>query len=335
MRAALLKGPGAGLVVGETEAPRPAAHEVVVDVTACGICGSDLHIAALIGAPGTILGHEIAGRVADIGTDVTGWSLGTPVAVRPFAGCRTCDWCSRGRADHCASFGLLGLDRPGGFAEHVAVAADELYRLPSSLTGTEQALIEPLAIARHALRRVGFQAGEDLLVLGGGPVGLAVTAWARTLGARRVVVSDPVAVRRDLAVTLGADAAVDPTSTALDEVVHEVCGGPPPVVMECTGVAGLIGQGIGHAAVNGRVGVVGICLSNDEIFPLFGIQKDLDIRFAIYYDREDFTDTLSAIDRGDLLAAAMVTETVSLADLPARFTAMSHQPDAGKVVVVP
>ena len=333
MRAAVLTRPGGDLEIEELELPPLSAAEVLVDVSACGICGTDLHISRSVAAPGAILGHEIAGQVAEVGGDVTGWAVGTPVAVRPFAGCGTCDWCVPGRADHCQQFQLLGLARPGGFAEQVAVPATQLFRLPATLSGPEQALVEPAAVALHALRRVNLQAGQDVLVLGGGPVGLTVCAWARALGARRVIVSDPVAPRRELALALGADGVIDPSTGSPEEALANLANGAPQVVMECTGVPGVIGQGLALAGVGARIGVVGICLGSDSIWPYAGIQKELDLRFCIYYDSIDFTDTITALDEQTLKIESLITETVRLDALPRRFAELVENPGSGKVVI--
>jgi len=320
----------------EVADPTPGRGQVVIRVSACGICGSDLHIAAMLGSPGAILGHEIAGVIDEVAEDVDPrWAPGTSVTARPFTSCGTCRYCASGRADHCRSFELLGLTQPGGFAERVALSADELYATPASLTGPDQALVEPLAVALHGVRRAGLRAGESVAVLGGGPIGLAVTAWARTLGAATIVVSDPVPERRALAEKLGADITVDPTTTDLANACDEATGGPPPVVVECTGRGGLIEQGMQVAAVDGRVAVVGVCLAPDTIFPWNGLHKELDVRFALYYDRRDFVDTIAALDDGSLHVDGLVTDVVNLDGLPAAFAALLERSDTGKVVVAP
>jgi len=282
------------------------------------------------------MGHEIAGVIEEVGAGVDDrWGPGTPVTARPFSSCGQCHYCDAGRPDHCRQFHLLGATRPGGFAERALLSADELFALPASLTGPEQALIEPLAVARHVLRRTGFGAGERLAVLGAGPIGLAVTAWARALEAEMVVVSDPVARRRALATTLGADAAVDPTTDDVAATCRSVLGGAPPVVIECGGKPGLIDQAMTLAAVDGRVGVVGACMSSDTVFPFTGLQKELDVRFAVYYDRQDFVDTLRALDDGSLVVEGLVTDVIDLDALPDTFAKLLTGAETGKVVVVP
>lgn len=206
--------------------------------------------------------------------------------------------------------------------------------MPARLVGAEQALVEPLAIARQTMRRAGFAPGEKVLVLGGGPIGLAVAAWARTLGAGAVLLSEPFDARRDLAVELGADHAVDPTTGELPAAIATHLGGPPTLVIECSGAPGLIGEAMMYAGPRGRVVVVGMLLDNDTFFPFFGLDKELDLRFSMFYDPVDYVDTLAALDDGSLDAATMITETVSLDALPERFALMAQRPDAGKVVLV-
>ena len=177
MRAAVLTADRPRLEVVEVADPQPQEGEVVVRVTACGICGSDLHVSSTVAPPGAVLGHEIAGVIEEVGRGVAKrWSIGAQVTARPFTGCGTCPFCQRGRADHCSAFQLVGLQRAGGFAERAVFDADELFALPDAITGPHQALIEPLAVARRALRRGGLIPGEDLTVLGAGPIGLAVVA---------------------------------------------------------------------------------------------------------------------------------------------------------------
>jgi (R,R)-butanediol dehydrogenase/meso-butanediol dehydrogenase/diacetyl reductase len=337
MRATVLSEHKPALRLQVLDDPSPGQGEVLLEVDACGICGSDLHLISRVAEPGTILGHEVAATIAELGPGVDGsrFATGTRVAVRPPTGCNRCDWCRRGRHDHCAGFALIGQDRPGGFAELLVAPSQSLYAMPGQISGADQALVEPLAVARRALRRGGLVAGENLLVLGGGPIGLAVTAWARTLGAGKILVSEPLAPRRELASRLGADLTVDPMTTDLAAIIAESLGEAPPLVIECSGVAGLIGQGLLHAGVDGRVVVVGICLAMDEIFPWFGIQKEVDLRFALYYGPEDWTDTLSAMADGRLAAAGMITQTIALDALPQRFAELVATPDGGKVVVLP
>jgi (R,R)-butanediol dehydrogenase/meso-butanediol dehydrogenase/diacetyl reductase len=134
---------------------------------------------------------------------------------------------------------------------------------------------------------------------------------------------------------LGADHVIDPTDGDLMTAVAGALGDPPSLVVECTGVPGLIGDAMVQAAVDGRVVVVGICLVSDSFFPWFGIQKELDVRFSVFYGAEDFVDTLAGLEDGLVDPAGLVTETTDLDALPDRFARMVASPDAGKVVLLP
>jgi (R,R)-butanediol dehydrogenase / meso-butanediol dehydrogenase / diacetyl reductase len=336
VRAVVLTGESGRLETTDAEDPIPGPGQVMARVRFCGICGSDLHIAAMAGAAGTIMGHEIAGVVEEVGAGVDDrWAPGTPITARPFASCGACRWCKAGRPDHCSSFDLLGFTKPGGFAERVLLSSQELFELPVSLAGPEQALVEPLAVALHGLRRAGLRAGEPLAVLGAGPIGLAVTAWARALGAGPALVSDPVAGRRALAEALGAEAVVDPTADDVAAACRRALGTEAPVVIECSGKPGLIKQAMKVASVDGRVGVIGACMTPETVVPFTGLQKELDVRFAIYYDRRDFVDTLRALDDGSLVVDGLVTNVIGLDALPDTFSMLLAGSDTGKVVVAP
>jgi (R,R)-butanediol dehydrogenase/meso-butanediol dehydrogenase/diacetyl reductase len=337
VRAVVLTDERPRLELADVPSPNPGPGEALLRITGCGICGSDLHLASQLAAPGAVLGHEIAGVVAGRGEgiDAARWPDGTAVVARPFGGCGYCVFCRSGRADHCAQFQLIGLERPGGFAEFVTVRGDELFKLPASVSADEQPLVEPLAVVRRAFRRGQVSPADRVAVLGAGPIGLAAVAWAVSIGVEVVVVSEPSALRRDLALGLGATAAFDPTDGPIATGVAEATGGGPTVVFECSGRPGLIEQAIELTAVDGRVVVVGICPQNDVIFPFWALSKELDVRFALYYGREDFTDTLDALDAHRLDARSMVTETIGLEELPERFARLERDPDAGKVIVRP
>ena len=329
MKAVALTADRPRLEVVELGDPRPAVGEAVVRVVGCGVCGSDLNVANTMGAPGTVLGHEIAGVVEELGAGVDGVRVGDVVAVRPFVGCGVCRFCIGGRQDHCAEFEFIGAQRPGGFAQYTVAPATELFALPADMRAEDHALVEPFAVARRALRRAALVPGESVVVLGGGPIGLAITHWARALGAGRITVSDPLAARRDLALALGADVAVAP-----DELRDTVSDGAS-LVVECTGKFRLIDSAMQLAAVDGRVTVVGICMAQDTFLPWWGLQKELDVRFSLYYGREDFTHTIDAFATGALAPDGLVTETVHLDELPERFARLAATSDAGKIVVAP
>lgn len=217
MRAAVLD-PGGTVAVVERPRPSPAETDVVVDVSAVGICGSDLHYYEhgrigdyVVDAP-IVLGHESAGVVAAVGDDVTDLSVGDRVALEPGVPCRACEYCRSGRYNLCPDVEFMATPpHDGAFAEAVAWPADYAYRLPDSVDERSGALAEPVSVALHACRRGDVGAGDDVLVTGGGPIGLLCAAVADALGAGEVVLSEPVEAKRSLARDRGVTAAVDPT----------------------------------------------------------------------------------------------------------------------------
>lgn len=333
MRAAVTTGPEAPLTLTDAPEPTPAAGELVVAVTRCGICGSDLHNGHL--APsGTILGHEMAGEVAAVGPGVEGWREGQRVAVFPLVGCGRCAACLTGHIQRCTQAQLVGFTRPGGFAEYVAVGAQETVALPDQLSDAEGALVEPLAVGLYAYRATGLGAGEPLLILGGGPVGLAVLAWARHLGVGPVVVSEPAAGRRAVAEALGA-ATIDPTSEDLAGAFASITGQAPSAIVECAGKPGMVDGAMAVAGNDARITVAGLCTQPDSLFHLTGMLKGLTLRYVLYYEHRDYLSTLRLLGDDRFDPEPLLTDTIGLDDLPDRFEALKQPGDDVKVQVDP
>lgn len=335
MRAAVLEHAGGLLAVTDLPEPEPGPGEVLVRVTACGICGSDLHLSDVLELPGLVLGHEICGTVAGLGPGVAGWSIGDRIAGFPLVGCEECDACLAGATSKCLRAAQLGLQRPGGFAEYTTLAASSAFGLPDVLDDHAGALVEPLAVAHHALDCTPRAFDEPVLVIGGGPVGAAVALWAHHLGAREVVVTDPVTHRRELAERVGATLTVDPTTEDVASAFARRCGRLPRVVVECVGIPGMIQHAMDVAAPDAQVTVVGVCMTTDEITPLVGLQKELLAKFVLYYRKADFTATIAALSEGLLDPHAMVTGTTSIEALPDRFQSLKQPTEDCKVILEP
>jgi (R,R)-butanediol dehydrogenase/meso-butanediol dehydrogenase/diacetyl reductase len=335
VRALACQGLGEPLALTEVDDPTPGPGEVVVAVAACGICGSDLHLVDALPLPGHVLGHELAGTVAAVGEGVDGWAEGDPVMPLSLATCGRCDACRRGRPRKCATALMLGVETPGGYAEYVKAPAHDLVPLPADLDLGTAALTEPLAVARHAVGRGGLQPGESTLVIGAGPVGLAVALWLRRLGAGSVAVSDPQATSRAMAEALGVDLALDPTAGDLGTQLADAGLAAPDLVLECVGLPGLADQAAGAAALDGRVVVVGVCMGEDRFLPYTSMAKELDWRFAFYYCRADVDATVEALADGSLAGADLVTGEVDLADGPDRFEAIKAGNADTKVLLRP
>ena len=315
------------LEVVDLPAPEPGPGELLLRVSACGICGSDLTSykrGLFIGVPG----HEVAGVVEAAGTDA-GWQPGATAVLQPGGGCGACDECRGGGYHRCIeSLTGGGTVRPGGYAELMAVRADRLRPLPDGLEPELACLAEPLSVAIHGIRRAGVRAGEDAIVLGLGSIGLLATAALRWLGAGRVVGVDPVEVRRELASGLGAEAALPRAR----DVRAELDGAP--VVLECSGQPEAIQQAIDLATPGGRVALLGIAVAEVTVIPVFWITREITVSGSINSRFEDFDEALR------LLAARpevgrIVTRRIALDEVPATFEALLHPSGVGKVVIDP
>jgi (R,R)-butanediol dehydrogenase/meso-butanediol dehydrogenase/diacetyl reductase len=336
MRAAVLQRRGEPLDVVEVADPTPGPGELLVRVDSCGICGSDLHLSDAYDLPGVVMGHEFSATVVDHADGVEGWAPGDPLAALSVATCGRCDACLSGRVRKCRQAAMIGIERPGGYAELVTLPAHNAIRLPDGFDLRVGALIEPLAVGLHALERGAVSHTDDVLVLGAGPVGLAVVAWLDHLGVRSVVASDPSAARRTLAESLGA-ATVDPGSGDVASAFRDLTTREPTLVVECVGVPGLIQSAIDLAAVDARVVIAGVCMQPDSIVPLTAITKELDVYFAFYYRQQDFDYTIDVIHRGRFDPSPLITAEVGLDDAPQRFADLktpASQADA-KVLIRP
>lgn len=280
----------------------------------------------------SVLGHEFVGEVVALGNGLqSDWQEGDRVCALPFISCGHCSACMAGRPFECAVLSCIGLDAPGGFAEYVATSECNTLKLPDQLSTLDAALIEPLAVGLHAVRAGGLQAGQRVLITGAGPIGLAVALWARFMGARDVVVSEPAVQRRDLALSMGATAVVQPGEN-LAEQFAEIAGGPPDMLFECVGAPGLIQQCIDIAPRRAMLVPVGVCEQPDTILPFPALIKELSIRFAIAYTRADYETVITMLAQGRINASPMVTSVVSLDEMPAAFESLRTPSDQCKVL---
>jgi threonine dehydrogenase-like Zn-dependent dehydrogenase len=368
------------LSVIEMPTPRPAAGQLVLDVHRCGICGSDLHmrehadqmadILVEVGydacmrrdAP-TVMGHEFSGVVAEVGGRATkGLKVGTPAVSFPMV-----------RAHGGVQMTGLSPLAPGGYAEQVLVESAMTFAVPNGLPLDVAALTEPMAVALHAVRRSEIGKRDTAIVVGCGPVGLAVICQLKAMGVGRVVASDFSPARRALAGRCGADVVVDPNAESpYDRAVGKgmvtdfsglaelglgsmeklrklpgwehiyraaealgAAGPKRPVIFECVGVPGIIDAIIGAAPLHSRVVVAGVCMTPDQFRPAMAIGKEVDVRFVFGYTPLEFRDTLYMLADGKLDASPLITGTVGLNGVAAAFTALGDPETHAKILVDP
>jgi len=366
--------------VVEMPAPRPAPGQLVLDVHRCGICGSDLHakdhadeLADVLAEVGyndcirrdtpTVMGHEFSGVVAEVaGRAPKGLKVGTPVVSFPMV-----------RAHGAVQMTGLSPLAPGGYAEQVLVESAMTFAVPNGLPLDVAALTEPMAVGLHAVRRSDIGKRDTAVVVGCGPVGLAVICQLKAMGVDRIVASDFSPARRALATRCGAHVVVDPKfDSPYDRAVGKgmvtdfsglaklglgsmeklrklpgwehvyrtaealgAAGPKRPVIFECVGVPGVIDAVVAAAPLQSRVVVAGVCMKGDHFRPAMAVGKEIDLRFVFGYTPLEFRDTLHMLADGKLDASPLITGTVGLNGVSAAFEALGDPETHAKILIDP
>jgi (R,R)-butanediol dehydrogenase / meso-butanediol dehydrogenase / diacetyl reductase len=335
MKAAVYRQPNE-MAVLDVPRPKAGAGEVVLKVHTCGICGSDLH-AVQYGfgmPPDSVMGHEFCGEIVELGTGVSGYKLGDRVTSLPFIGCGTCEFCQAGQGIHCKSIRALGLGQlPGAYAEYVMSAAKSLFKLPPSVDSRLGALVEPLSVGLHGVKRSGLGPGSSCVVMGAGPIGLSTLVWCKARGASTIIVSELAAGRADLAMRLGATEVVNPKAKDPAERMRELTGHAPNLVFECIGVRSTLETAIGMLAPLGRVVVLGVCMEPDQITPVRCIFKEVTLNFVVGYNDAEFQETIDALAAGKIDPRPMVTDVIAVDQVPEMFQALRTPGSRAKVIV--
>jgi len=311
MRAAIIDRPGE-IRVGEVPDPKPGERQVVVKVGACGICGTDLHIADGHFPPTPypiVPGHEFAGEIVELGAGVPGeWKVGDRVAVDPSLFCGYCGPCRAGRGNLCANWGATGDTVDGAFAEYVAVPFSNCYRMPDSMTWEQGALVEPVSCAVHGVRRVGVEAGERFLVVGAGTMGLIMQQLLQRGGAE-VTVVDRNADRLPRALQLGAhDVGAD---------FSELNGEQFDVAVDCTGAAPAIESAFDKLRRGGRLLVFGVAPAEARIaLSPFRIYNDEITVVGSMAVLNSFGAALDLVASGAVDTGALITDVLPLEQYP-------------------
>ncbi|MGH8981675.1 MAG: zinc-binding dehydrogenase [Acidimicrobiales bacterium] len=332
------------LEVGQVDAPRgPMAGEVLLRPELVGVCGSDLHLfhGHLPVSPKrgdslypVIQGHEVCAVVEALGEGTTGRGLtvGDRVAVWPLTSCGACYPCGIGRSSVCDAFELVGVHTDGGLAEQLVVAADHVFSI-GDLGASLGAFVEPMAVAVHAVRRGRVSAGESVVVLGGGPIGQASLLAAKADGAH-VLLSEPIAARRERAMALGADEVADPAAGDLAERARAFAKGGVPVVVDTTGVPAGLRSAIEMVASAGRVVVVGIS-GDDAPVPLGPFtDKEFDVLGSSCHDRVDVERAIDVVGAAAQQLGAQLGPEYPLADAAQAFAFAGDHPEHAMKVLV-
>ena len=318
MRAVVLSGPNQ-FAPAEIEKPRIASDEILLAMRSAAICGTDMRILTGKKTKGvrypSVIGHEICGVIAEVGTDVKGFAVGEKVAVANVIPCHHCSSCLRGRENACLERKAIGYEFDGGFEEFIRIPAiciqnGNIVKLPDHVSYAAGALIEPLACCIRGLKNAGTGFNDDVLIVGAGPIGLFHLQLSKISGARKVIVSEPNESRRKVALELGADLVVDPTKEDLPAIVsRETNGQGMDVIVMAIGVPALINSTLKLCKRGGTVnlfaGFAGTGESTVEVNPIH--YGEINVNGSTAYKLEDYLAAAEMIKSGKIDADKIVT----------------------------
>jgi 2-desacetyl-2-hydroxyethyl bacteriochlorophyllide A dehydrogenase len=340
VRAAILRR--GEIVVDDVPEPVPGPGQVLVETIACGICGSDLHcrlhahdFVAAAKASGMsvfdfdpdadlVFGHEFAARVVGLGPGVAGVVEGVAVVGHPVV-----------VNDHGVRSVGYANELMGGFAQRMVLEAPRLLPVPNGLDPRHAALTEPMAVGRHAVNASWVGRTRSAVVVGCGPVGLAVLASLRAAGVPLVVAADFSPARRALAERMGAHVVVDPATTDAVEAWSSAGGRGATVVFEAVGVPGLIDRLLTAIPRNSQILVVGLCMQHDQLWPAVAVNKEATISFVLGWTPDEFRDSLADLAEGRIDVAPLVTADVGLDGVAGAFEELANPERHAKVLVRP
>lgn len=321
------------------ESPRPSPNpdEILIAVARVGICGSDLHAYhgrhPFIQLP-VVPGHEFAGTVVEVGASVHDFAPGQRVTVEPSLVCGVCYNCTHGRYNICEQLKVIGCQTDGAMGDYLAVPAAKALLLPDTLTWDQAALLEPLAVAVHAVRRAELQPGANVLILGAGTIGLMTLQTAKALGAGQVVITDLIPERLELAQALGADCAVNPTITDLAQALEGTFGLPcAEVIIECVGVTATVRDAIRVACKGARIVLAGVF--EKEVPVNLGLVQDRELELVgtLMYKDDDFPTALELVRNGKVKVEPLITHRFPLSQAAQAYATADERRGSVKVLI--
>ena len=322
--------------------PAAGAGEVLIEVEACGICGSDVH--GMDGSSGRrlppiIMGHEAAGVIQEVGDRVTDWEVGDRVTFDSTVSCGVCHFCRRGDINLCDNRRVLGVScdefrRDGALAEYVRVPQNILYRLPDGLSFEHAAMVEPVSIAVHAVERLPIHLGDVAVVVGSGMIGLLAIQAARAAGCGQVIAVDVEPAKLALALELGADEAFSPQDTdVVAEVRQRTQGRGADVALEAAGFEDTVSLAIEAVRKGGSIGLIGNLTPHVQLPLQAVVTRELTL-YGSCASRGEYPACLEMISRGTIQVAPLISATVNLSDAADWFARLQAKEDGLMKVIV-
>ncbi|MEW4429492.1 zinc-binding alcohol dehydrogenase family protein [Paenibacillus pabuli] len=306
------------LTIQDTDEPIRAEHEAIVSIKRIGICGTDLHAykgnQPFFTYP-RILGHELSGIIDDIGPNTAGLQVGDQVSIIPYLHCGHCIACRTGKTNCCASMQVMGVHVDGGMRERISVPVSHLIKA-EGLTLDETAMVEPLSIGAHAVRRAGVQPGEQIIVIGAGPIGLGVMAFAKQAGAR-VIAIDRNLDRLELSRTwAGVDIVIQATDQVVEQVAEVTEGDYATAVFDATGNVQSMNEAIRYVAHGGQLIYVGLVKADITFHDPEFHKREMSILGSRNATRADFEQVISTLRQKKLSMDGYITHREPLSELP-------------------
>lgn len=308
----------------EVKIPKTDAGEVLIEVKVCGICGSDIHTykgTNVFTHPPVVLGHEFSGIVSEIGSGVKDFKKGERITVEPNVVCGKCYNCRNGRYNICRDVKVIGGGGyDGAFAEYLVVPEDRLFRIPEEMDMEEGALIEPAAVAVHAIRISRQRIGDRVAILGAGPIGLLVMQVARLAGAKEIVITDSLHYRLEKALELGADQVINPACANVVETIKKNYGTEGiDLVYDCVVAERTIFEAIQIARKGTKIILVGVPEKRIGADLALVNDRELELVGSMMYVRKDFVTALDAIRTKKVQVKSLVTHHFKLKEVERAF----------------
>jgi 2-desacetyl-2-hydroxyethyl bacteriochlorophyllide A dehydrogenase len=329
--------------IEDVSIPKIKDNEVLVRVRAVSICGAEVHAYTgfskrrqeVHGLP-LVMGHEFSGEVAEVGSGVKNVSVGDRVGVNPITTCGKCEQCIKGQTNICKNFRLIGLNVDGAFAEYVSVIGENCYKLPDSISFEEASLLEPCSVGLHAVNITHIKLGDDVAVLGDGPIGLMALQALKLGGAGRIFVVGHRDYRMELARKLGANGVIDEKKEdPVKKVLKLTNNEGVDAVLEAVGSKKTVQQGIEMVKKGGTVAVMGMMEKMMELNILNVSANEVRIQGTYGYTKKEFESSIRLASANKINLKSLITHVLPLQDIAKGFEILAQKKDAIKIVIVP